>query len=334
MVKVDRAATNLGFTATHAGNRAVGLAPLSSQLAGIPARVGTPVVAVNGDFYRTSRENFPGDPRGVQIIQSEMLSGPADTATFWIDAKNEPKMAVVRSRFRAIWPDGKSVMFGLNEERSGGEAVLYTPRIGASIPSSGGGRELILEPSGEGPALPLQAGQTYLLRVREVRNSGSTRLGTNTVVLSLDSGLARSMPLTEVGVILKISTSTSPEMSGAQTAVGGGPILIQDGKIQNVNVSKSNERHPRTAFGWNERSYFFVEVDGRQGHSDGMALPELSAYMLKLGCTHAMNLDGGASATIWANGQVLNSPSSGRERDISNCLVVVRKPAPAAERQP
>jgi exopolysaccharide biosynthesis protein len=57
-----------------------------------------------------------------------------------------------------------------------------------------------------------------------------------------------------------------------------------------------------------------------------MTFPELAEYLVKLGCDEAMNLDGGGSSTIWAFGQVMNSPCYGHERDTANALVVIRKP--------
>jgi len=51
---------------------------------------------------------------------------------------------------------------------------------------------------------------------------------------------------------------------------------------------------------------------------------------VKLGCTEALNLDGGGSATFWFMGQVMNSPSLGSERPVGNALIIVRKPAAAA----
>jgi len=85
------------------------------------------------------------------------------------------------------------------------------------------------------------------------------------------------------------------------------------------------EAHPRSAVGWNRTHFFFVEVDGRQpGLSMGMTLAELSEYLVKLGCTDGMNFDGGASATMWVLGQVVNSPCQG-EKPVANALIVVRK---------
>ncbi len=87
-------------------------------------------------------------------------------------------------------------------------------------------------------------------------------------------------------------------------------------------------RHPRVAIGWNDQYIFLVEVDGRQRSlSVGMTFPELAAYMVKLGCQEAMNMDGGGSATLWVCGNVINSPSEGKERPCSNALVVVHRKA-------
>jgi exopolysaccharide biosynthesis protein len=77
---------------------------------------------------------------------------------------------------------------------------------------------------------------------------------------------------------------------------------------------------------------FLVQVDGRQlDVSVGMTFAELAAYMIKLGCEQAMNLDGGGSATLWAFGAVRNNPSEGQERPAPNALVIVRKNSPGEE---
>ena len=70
---------------------------------------------------------------------------------------------------------------------------------------------------------------------------------------------------------------------------------------------------------------FLVVVDGRQPEfSVGMTLAELADYMVKLGCTEAMNFDGGSSAVMWHDGKIVNQPCQG-EREIANSLLVIRK---------
>ena len=84
-------------------------------------------------------------------------------------------------------------------------------------------------------------------------------------------------------------------------------MLVREGKI--ANFTGAPVRHPRAAIGWNDRFYFFVVVDGRQPKlSLGITLQELAAYLIKLGCQAAFNLDGGGSATFWVYGNVMNSP--------------------------
>jgi exopolysaccharide biosynthesis protein len=127
------------------------------------------------------------------------------------------------------------------------------------------------------------------------------------------------------GDVLKLSTATSPDLKGAPTALGGGPLLVHEGKPESTRDHKANQRHPRAAFGWNAKSYFFVVADGRQpGWSMGMSLPELAGYLAKLGCDEAMNLDGGGSVELWIEGRIVNRPCFGYERNTANALVLLR----------
>ena len=105
------------------------------------------------------------------------------------------------------------------------------------------------------------------------------------------------------------------------------------GATGNYSVSSMSQQHPRSGLGWSEQYFYLVEVDGRQPQlSMGMTLDQLANYLMKLGCTEAMNLDGGGSATMWANGRLVNSPCDAvGEREIANSLLVVRKKSvPAA----
>jgi exopolysaccharide biosynthesis protein len=123
-------------------------------------------------------------------------------------------------------------------------------------------------------------------------------------------------------------------LRNVKTALGSGPLLVQDGKRQRISIPDTEtyefrsmlERHPRAAIGWNQAYFFLVEVDGRQKYlSVGMTLDELAGYMVKLGCQEAVALDGGGSATLWYGGRVRNSPCDGRERAIANSLVITTK---------
>jgi hypothetical protein len=273
----------------------------------------------------------------LQIMDGELLSAPGDQATFWIDFSGEPRATNITSQLSVTWPDGSSTLMGLNERCASGSTVLYTPRHGQSTRTKGV-RELILEPAGDGPWLPLQAGRTINARVREVRNDGDTTLSNGLMVLAISEGVLTSNTSASqvaAGANIKLSTATIPDLGGVKMAISGGYVIVRDGKKQEIQTPKSDaykyrsvgERHPRAAIGASHDHIFLMVVDGRQPElSMGMTLAELGGHMQKLGCELALSLDGGASATFWHDGKVLNSPCNGGDRPIANGIVVLAKP--------
>jgi hypothetical protein len=185
--------------------------------------------------------------------------------------------------------------------------------------------ELALEPKPKGPQLPLRANERYFARIVEIKSNGNAAVVSNRLVLSIGPKLLSRIKVPEVGDTLRVATATSASgLKNAPTAIGGGPILVQDGKPAFPKTTPI--RHPRSALGWNKDSYFLVEVDGRQPDlSVGMTFEELASYMIKLGCSDAMCLDGGGSATLWTMGQVMNDPCEGGERGTGNGLVVISR---------
>ena len=321
----------------HAGNAAVGMATLSAQVGSLQPSKGTPLAAINADFYQPYRA-YAGHPRGIQILDGEVISAPSGGVSFWIDAFGQPHTSNIVSRFSVIWPDGSSNHFGLNEERRATNLVLYTSAVGPSTHTVGG-RELVLERSGTNLWLPLRMSETYTARVREQNDAGDTAVSRDTMVLSIGPGLVAKLPAVPVGGSLLIWTASTPNLWSSPVAIGGGPVLIHGGRPQKIDTHGSEayefgtmlEPHPRSAIGWNRQYFFLVVVDGRQKNlSVGMTLEELSNYLVSLGCEEAMNFDGGGSATLWAQGQVRNSPCDRRERVIANGLVVLEKPRPGA----
>lgn len=331
LLKLDRSSQEYEVDTTLARGTIVGMETLTEQVKAWPTNSGRPVGAVNGDFYRSGR-NYDGDPEGIQITHGELVSGPSGKACFWIDAAGRPHTDEVQSLFRIISPDGASLKVGLNEERGKDAAVLYTPRLGASTATTGG-REYILEAESNENWLPLRIGTRCKARVRQMRDQGNTPLAANTMVLSLGPSLTSENqgPKLKVGDVVEISTATLPDMTGCRTAIGGGPRLVVNGKPLG-GWRSPNDRHPRTAVGWNDDHLYLLLVDGRQpGLSVGMSFTELANYFVKLGCTSAVNLDGGGSASMWLFGNTVSSPSEGRERPIANGVVIVKKHREAAK---
>jgi hypothetical protein len=333
IIQLDRANPEYEIQSLHARHEAIGLDTVTDQLGLVNPALGTAVAAINGDYYQRDKE-YAGAPRGLQVMDGDLLSGPSGGASFWIDVTGEPHLDNVESRFRIIWPDATATEFGLNGERPDDGVELYTPSEGSSTHTKGG-RELILTRSEGSPPWPLHIGLNYLATVREIRETGNTSLTSNTLVVSLGPAFWRTpIPKLQIGDTLRISTASNPILHGVKTAIGGGPMLIHNGSRVRLKSSDSMaysvttmwEQHPRAAIGWNERCYFFVEVDGRQKRlSVGITLDDLTKLLMNLGCEEAMNFDGGGSATLWFDGQVRNSPCDRMEREIANCLVIVRK---------
>lgn len=345
VVKVARNDPTLEVRSMLARGTVLGLSRVSEQILAIPGAAGTPLAGVNGDFYELGNSRYAGDPRGLQIIDGDLVSDPTGNPSFcafWIDADGNPRTGHVVSEFKVTLPDGQSFPFDLNEERPSAGAVLYTPTLGRATRTSGG-REFILEKPDKSSWIPFRVGETYTAHVREISDTGNTKLEKDVVVLSFGPLLAATLPAIAIGATLKLSTATIPDLRGARTAIGGGSIVTRGckaakierpkgGGLSGYSVSSMFERHPRAAVGWSKTHIYMVEVDGRQSDlSVGMTLRELGEYMARLGCEEAINLDGGASATCWYRGRVVNSPCNGTERTVANGLVVLRKAKPAGD---
>ncbi len=117
--------------------------------------------------------------------------------------------------------------------------------------------------------------------------------------------------------------------------IGAGPRLVKDGTIY-VNVDEEEfpndirlGRAPRSAVGVTQYGdYIFAIVDGRQAHSKGCTLQEWAAILLNdFSAVNAINLDGGGSTELVVKGDIVNSPSDGKERPVGDALLIVKKVA-------
>lgn len=334
IIQVDRSRKDLGFFSAHARNRILGVGMLAEQARTVPKELGKAVAAVNGDFYLRDNPTYAGDPRGLQIMNGDLISGPS-TVCVWFDAAGNPHLDEVAGDFKAKVGNGREFTFRLNEPRQRANPVLYTPTYGVSTRAVGG-QELILEKDGDSPWLPLRPNETFRARVREVSSSGNTRFTPDVMVLSFPPQLAEQISGIEAGSKVEIATTLTPSLKDSRVAIAGGPALIKDGKAftlkspppgssSNYSERSKYERHPRSAVGWSPTHFYLVTVDGRQPDlSVGMKLAELAEVFVRLGCTDAMNLDGGKSAQMWLNGRTVNDPCQG-EDTVANSLIVIRK---------
>ncbi|MCC7537843.1 MAG: phosphodiester glycosidase family protein [Deltaproteobacteria bacterium] len=108
--------------------------------------------------------------------------------------------------------------------------------------------------------------------------------------------------------------------------VSGHPTVLQGGAMRdNSGDPLCTNRHPRTAVGLSadRRTLYMAVIDGRATGRIGMTCPEIASLMAELGASDALNLDGGGSSAMWLAGAgVLNNPSDGSERTVSNHLAL------------
>ena len=72
------------------------------------------------------------------------------------------------------------------------------------------------------------------------------------------------------------------------------PPLVEEGKAISITYAKElNYKARRTILGYNKDTVFIVAVD-----LPGMCFSEMQKFMLNLGCTFAINLDGGGSTKV------------------------------------
>ena len=129
---------------------------------------------------------------------------------------------------------------------------------------------------------------------------------------------------------------TWPTRLDAVSVVSSGPILIVDGKDARLDEGSFNRnRHPRSAVGTAGKKVYLVAVDGRNAdNAQGVSLWEFTKIMRWIGAEDVLNMDGGGSTTLYAEGEngsgIVNHPSDNKkfdregERHIVNALLFVK----------
>lgn len=123
------------------------------------------------------------------------------------------------------------------------------------------------------------------------------------------------MPLKDSLVNLPYSTGQADsafQKWKMRTAVGGGPVLLQNGEIRITNNEELkftgkaiDDKHPRTAMGYTkDNKLIILVIEGRNtGKAEGASLTQEARILKEIGCWEALNLDGGGSSCMLVNGR-------------------------------
>lgn len=109
--------------------------------------------------------------------------------------------------------------------------------------------------------------------------------------------------------------------TGAWQVWSFGPLLLENGQAAGSFRSDVTGNNPRSAIGYVEPGhYVFIQVDGRIEASRGLTMTELAELFVSYGCETAYNLDGGQSAGMVWQGELVSYPYG---RQVSDCIVIV-----------
>jgi hypothetical protein len=117
-------------------------------------------------------------------------------------------------------------------------------------------------------------------------------------------------------------------------AIGGSPMLIKNDKItisdveELIDINNSTGRS-RTAIGYtaNKRLILLVVEKSATRGTDGVSLAGEAQLLKNMGCTDAINLDGGGSTCmlVGGTGSATNLPEGGTQRAVSSVVIIKKK---------
>jgi Phosphodiester glycosidase len=286
------------------------------------AAAGATTVAIDGDYF----DRTTGTPSGILIQNGILESSPAiGRSSLGITANGT--LTTARATLGGIWQgSGQRRPLLLNTPAKKGKFTLYTPAYGTRTPRETGVVEAVV---GTLPPVRLSTGLDGT--VTRVTISGSTpipRAGA-VIVARGPKSIAELKAEAPVGQEVQTVLSLSPDWRALPSAIGGGPLLVRNGKpIFHANESfearRLNSRQPRGAIGQlPDGRIVLVGVEGtKPSYSIGMSSYELAVELSRLGAITAFGLGAGSAAGIAFDGQLLTRPSAGIQGKVSDALVL------------
>lgn len=313
----------------HAMDAAIGTEKTSS----IATRHGA-FAAINAGFFRLDKSQFLGDASELLMIDRVLLSDSVNQrATLSIRNNARKTLVEIDHRKAGVALVGGSriisSLFNINRERKPGALIIYTPEFGPTTLTDNSGIEVVVRNSQR------RGGYSDI----EVRDQvGNSAIPSDGFVVSLTGKISIEAEILHSMTYRKQRISFVPffdirnkiKLGITEDAVAGVPQLIKNSKIditwEQEKTTKSfvETRHPRTAVAkLKDGKFLMITVDGRSESSGGIGLQDLAEFLLTLGATDAMNLDGGGSTTMFVDGKVVNKPSDKEgERKVSDAILV------------
>ncbi len=266
------------------------------------------IVAINGGFFKPQT----GVPLGTLMIDKKIYTGPIYDRVALGIFKDGYDVGRVQLDGKIIGNNQEIKIDNINQPRMLSSYILaYTRDWGKYAPVS----------------------PQYGVQLQIVGNK-ITAASANPLFIP-ENGYVLVGPKSKLGKLfgadyVDVEIKTNPKWENVQHIISGGPYLLKDNQIfidmTAQKLQSIGGRNPRTAIGYTEdNNLILVAVDGREGSSVGLTLVELAKLMKTLGCTNAINLDGGGSTVMYIKGQIVNHPHQPGGIALSNALVISKK---------
>jgi hypothetical protein len=345
VVSIDRTVLGGRLTGVLSNGRIEGRERASAM-----ARRARAVAGVNGGYFAAD-----GDPVGALAIGGRLLSEPVDGRSALLvpgDPAQQARVANLSFAGAVISSGRQRVVDGVERLRGsipacggrGGDVPTQQPNSALTCTDPS---ELVVLSPRYGPYTRTRGGVEAVVRsgtVGALESAGNAAIPRDGLVLSGSSDAARflteaappgSRPEVRLGLI---ADRRGLPLAEQQLVVSGGPRLLTRGRIAVASRAEGfapvespgffgsfvASRNPRTLAGVRrDGGILLVTVDGRRpGWSAGVTLPEAARMMRSLGAHDALNLDGGGSTTMTIGRRVVNRPSDGEQRRVSDAILV------------
>ena len=283
---------------------------------------------VNADFFGNSA------PIGYAVVDGDVYRSPmsAGWASFGFGTERKPVIgASVAISATATINGTVTTINGINVTRGENNLILYSPQNESSNTGTNEyGTEVLVEPvDGKMGIL----GRTTKMKVvgAPVSNEGKMNIPANGYVLSGHGTAATLLNGLTEGTEIEIKAWASydgVDVMDITQMTGGQPVILKDGVVLDTEgaIDHLVANNPRTAVGYNNKNELvMLVVDGRSAISDGCVSKELADIMKNVGCSDALNFDGGGSSTMYCGPKlgIINNPSDGNPRSVTNGLFLV-----------
>lgn len=254
------------------------------------ARRRNALVAINGGFFNRIRRL----PLGALRDRGRWLSGPIlNRGAIGWEAGELPRFGRLRLQEWLIdAAGGRWPLVALNSGYVQRGLSRYTADWGPGYRSLSEGETAVL----------LRAGMV-VQRLDAARLAAGVALGSGD---ELVVGRAGAVLPWGRGERLQLISQPSEALGGAANVIGGGPLLLQGGRVvlQSVDEGFSSaflsQGAPRSVIASDGRRLLLITLQGID--RDGPTLAETARLLLDLGLRDALNLDGGSSTALVVGG--------------------------------